>query len=533
MTKNEEFEIEITDMTDEGLGVGKHNGFTWFIKDSIVGDTVLCGVTKLKKNYGFARVIRIIKPSADRKEAPCPIARQCGGCQIQQMSYEAQLRLKSAKVRNALIRIGGFDPEHIDEILDPIVPSEKQFRYRNKAQFPIGRDKEGNICAGFYAGRTHSIIPCGDCLLGAEENRLILDTVMDWMRRYHIEPYDEKGLKGMVRHVLIRKSSLGGFMVCLVINKDRLPKAEELKTMLRSSLEASGIRLESLSWSPNTEATNVIMGKSFETIYGEGYIEDSIRIRENVPDIKEKVKEVCLPGKLPEERAYEAADVSAEEEGSEIRFRISPLSFYQVNPGQMERLYAGALEFAELSGRETVWDLYCGIGTISLFLAKKAGFVYGVEIVPQAIKDARANAALNHMNNTEFFVGKAEEVLPRWYAEHAKEKTLEDIPSKAAVSEGTMAATPYDCSKRTASGIHPDVIVVDPPRKGCDEACLETMVKMQPRRIVYVSCNPATLARDLKYLTEQGYELKKARPYDMFPQSVHVETVVLLSKVQK
>ena len=473
MTKNEEFEIEITDMTDEGLGVGKHNGFTWFIKDSIVGDTVLCGVTKLKKNYGFARVIRIIKPSADRREAPCPIARQCGGCQIQQMSYEAQLRLKSAKVRNALIRIGGFAPEHIDEILEPIVPSEKQFRYRNKAQFPIGRDKEGNICAGFYAGRTHSIIPCKDCLLGAEENGLILDTVMDWMKRYHIEPYDERSLKGIVRHVLIRKSSLGGFMVCLVINKDRLPKAEELKAMLLSSLEASVIRLESLSWSPNTEATNVIMGKSFETIYGESYIEDCIRIRENAQD-------------------------------SEIRFRISPLSFYQVNPGQMERLYAGALEFAELCGRETVWDLYCGIGTISLFLAKKAGFVYGVEIVPQAIEDARSNAALNHMDNTEFFVGKAEEVLPAWYEKHAKD-------------EGGMA--------------HPDVIVVDPPRKGCDEACLETMVKMQPRRIVYVSCNPSTLARDLKYLTEQGYELKKARPYDMFPQSVHVETVVLLQKV--
>ena len=501
MTKNEEFEIEITDMTDEGLGVGKHNGFTWFIKDSIVGDTVLCGVTKLKKNYGFARVIRIIKPSADRREAPCPIARQCGGCQIQQMSYEAQLRLKSAKVRNALIRIGGFAPEHIDEILEPIVPSEKQFRYRNKAQFPIGRDKEGNICAGFYAGRTHSIIPCKDCLLGAEENGLILDTVMDWMKRYHIEPYDERSLKGIVRHVLIRKSSLGGFMVCLVINKDRLPKAEELKAMLLSSLEASGIRLESLSWSPNTEATNVIMGKSFETIYGESYIEDCIRIREYIPDMEKEGKEGSLSGELPGAWAYEAEDVSASEEGSEIRFRISPLSFYQVNPGQMERLYAGALEFAGLNGRETVWDLYCGIGTISLFLAKKAGFVYGVEIVPQAIEDARSNAALNHMDNTEFFVGKAEEVLPRWYAEHAEENA--------------------------------DVIVVDPPRKGCDEACLETMIKMQPKRIVYVSCNPATLARDLKYLTEQGYELKKARPYDMFPQSVHVECVVLMSKVKE
>ena len=491
MKKNDEFEIEITDMTDEGLGVGKKDGFTLFVKDSIVGDTVLCGVTKLKKNYGFARTISIIKPSPDRVKPVCPIARQCGGCQLQQMSYEAQLSLKEFKVRNALIRIGGFGTEIIDDVLEPIVPSPRQLRYRNKAQYPIGRDREGRIIAGFYAGHTHSIIAGEDCLLGSEHNRDILDAVISWMERCAIEPYDERSHKGLIRHVLIRKSIRGDFMVCLVINGRSLPKKEELIDTILSVCTKAGIRLQSLSFSSNTEITNVIMGDSVKTIYGEDFIEDSIRISKD--------------------RDTKNGDVKEEDE---ISFRLSPLSFYQVNPLQMEQLYAGALEFAGLNGTETVWDLYCGIGTISLFLAKQAGFVYGVEIVPQAIEDAKANARRNGIANTEFFVGKAEEVLPRWYAEHTKEKASRDATQEAAI----------------VAGAHPDVIVVDPPRKGCDEACLETMVKMQPKRIVYVSCNPATLARDLKYLTEHGYELKKARPYDMFPQSVHCECVVKLER---
>ena len=469
MQKNDEFEIKITDMTDEGLGIGKHEGFTWFIKDSIVGDTVLCGVTKIKKTYGFARVIRIIEPSADRTEAPCPIARACGGCQIQQMSYDAQLRLKSGKVRNVLTRLGGFSEEEVDRIMEPIVPSDDIFRYRNKAQFPIGRDREGHIVAGFYAGRTHSIIPASDCLLGAEENKIILDSVIGWMKSFGVEPYDEKSLKGTVRHVLIRKSRASGdMMVCLVINSKKLPREKELVEALAECCEGAGIRLMSLSYSPNLRDTNVIMGDEYITIYGDPYLEDSIRL----PD------------------------------GEKIGFRLSPLSFYQVNPGQMEKLYAGALEFAELSGNETVWDLYCGIGTISLFLAKKAGYVYGVEIVPQAIEDARENALRNGIANAEFFTGKAEEVLPHWYEVHAADKDR---------------------------GARPDVMVVDPPRKGCDEACLETMVKMQPRCIVYVSCNPATLARDLRYLCSQGYRLTRVRPYDLFPQSVHVEVVIQMT----
>ena len=472
MKKNDEFEVTVTDMTDEGLGVGRHEGFTWFIKDSIVGDTVLCGVTKLKKTYGYARVIRVISPSKDRIAPPCPVARQCGGCQIQQMSYEAQLRLKEGKVRNALMRLGGFSQEAVDQVLEPIVSSEKQFRYRNKAQFPIGRDRAGRLSAGFYAGRTHDMIPCEDCLLGAEENRLILQAILGWMEELRLEPYDERTGKGLVRHVLIRRSrARGSFMVCLVINSDRLPGERELVARLHELSGRDGISIDSLSFSSNLRNTNVIMGDSYVTIDGTPYIEDTIR----------------LPGG---------------EDG--ISFRISPLSFYQVNPEQMERLYAGALEFAGLTGRETVWDLYCGIGTISLFLARSAAKVYGVEIVPQAIEDARDNALRNGIANAEFYTGKTEEVLPRWYEEH----------------RGSGSA-----------GLAPDVIVVDPPRKGCDEACLETMVAMAPDRIVYVSCNPATLARDLRYLCDHGYELRRARPYDLFPQSVHCEVAIQMRRM--
>ncbi len=449
MKKNDQFTVSIEDMSEDGAGIGKTEGYTWFVKDAVIGDVVEAGVTKMKKNYGFARLVKILEPSPYRVEPRCPVARQCGGCQLQAMSYEEQLRFKEKKIRNNLSRLGGIPADQIP--MEPIMGMENPWRYRNKAQFPFGKNKNGEIITGFYAGRTHDIIEQEDCLLGVEENKEILEIIRNFMKEYKIEPYDEKNHSGLVRHALIRKAfATGELMVCLVINGRSLPAAGELAKRLQA---VPG--MTSISCSVNQEKTNVIMGREIVNIWGPGYITDRI---------------------------------------GEVTYRISPLSFYQVNPAQTKKLYDTALEFAGLKGGETVWDLYCGIGTISLFLAQKAGKVCGVEIVPQSIEDARENARLNHMENVEFFVGKAEEVLPEQYEKNH---------------------------------IRADVIVVDPPRKGCDEKCLETIVKMQPERLVYVSCDSATLGRDVKYLRENGYELKRVRGCDMFGNGVHVETVAL------
>ena len=452
MIKNELFTVEITDMSEDGSGIGKTDGYTWFIKDAVIGDTVEARAMKMKKSYGYARLMRILEPSAHRVEPRCPVARQCGGCQIQAMEYEEQLRFKERKVLNHLMRIGGFSREEIPML--PIMGMEHPWRYRNKAQFPFGKDKNGRIITGFYAGRTHTIVEQEDCLLGAEVNRDILRVIKNYMEEFHIEPYDEENHRGLVRHALIRVGfKTGEIMVCLVINGDALPHGEAFVERLRA---IPG--MTSISFNVNKEKTNVILGRKVVDLYGPGNITDYI---------------------------------------GEVRYRISPLSFYQVNPVQTEKLYGTALEYAGLTGGETVWDLYCGIGTISLFLAQKAGKVYGVEIVPQAIEDARMNAKLNGFENVEFFVGKAEEVLPEQYEKNQ---------------------------------VYADVIVVDPPRKGCDEKCLETIVKMGPERVVYVSCDSATLARDLRVLAGKGYRMEKVRCCDMFGQSGHVESVVLIQK---
>ena len=451
MEKNQEFTVSIEDMSEDGAGIGKLDGYIWFIKDAVIGDVVRARAMKMKKNYGFARLMEILTPSAARVEPRCPVARQCGGCQLQAMSYEEQLKFKERKVKNHLLRIGKFREDEIHML--PIMGMEEPWRYRNKAQFPFGMDKNGNIVAGFYAGRTHDIIECGDCLLGVEENKDILDIIKGFMRDHNIRPYDETAHKGLVRHALIRKGFHSGeLMVCLVINGKDIPLKEQLVEEL---CRIKG--MASISYSINQEKTNVIMGKEIVNLYGPGYITDNI---------------------------------------GNVTYQISPLSFYQVNPVQTEKLYGTALEYAGLTGNETVWDLYCGIGTISLFLAQNAKKVYGVEIVPQAIEDARRNAALNHITNAEFFTGKAEEVLPEQYAKNK---------------------------------VYADVIVVDPPRKGCDQVCLDTILKMDPKRVVYVSCDSSTLARDLRYLADGGYEVEKVRCCDMFGQSCHVETVVLLS----
>jgi len=479
LKKNDLVNLTIEDMSAEGEGIGKLDGFTFFVKDAIIGDSIVGRVTKLKKSYGYARLEEIVKPSEYRVEAPCAFHKQCGGCQIQAMDYEKQLQFKQNKVFNNLVRIGGFSEDFIQSVMEPIVGMENPFRYRNKAQFPIGKRKvctqDGNeaweIIAGFYAGRTHHIIANTECLLGVTENQEILEKFLAYMRDNKVSAYDEETCKGLVRHLLIRKGFASGeIMVCVVINGDKLP-AEDALILAMSGIEG----VVSLSVSINKENTNVIMGKTIRPLWGKDKIRDTIRI---------------LNGE----------DFSAS--GDSVEFAISPLSFYQVNPVQTEKLYSLALSYANLTGKETVWDLYCGIGTISLFLAKRALKVYGVEIVADAIYDARENAINNGISNAEFFVGKAEEVLPDFY-----EKEV------AAGQDATA-----------------DVIVVDPPRKGCDAMCLETILKMKPKRVVYVSCDSATLARDLKILCEGGYELKKVRAVDQFAHTTHVETVVLLSQ---
>ena len=454
MQKNDELILKIEDMGVDGAGIGKSDGMTFFVKDAVIGDVVRAKIIKLKKTYGYARLMELLEASADRVEPNCPYYRQCGGCQIQALSYEKQLEFKENKVRNNLERIGGFTKIP----MEPIVGMDEPYHYRNKAQFPVGTDKEGHIVTGFYAGRTHTIIPNRDCALGLPVNREILDIVIDFMEKYHISTYDEKTGKGLVRHVLIRCGfSSQEKMVCLIINGKSLPHGEKLVEALR---KIDG--MTSISLNCNTERTNVILGHKTIVLWGQEYITDQI---------------------------------------GDISYEISPVSFYQVNPVQTEKLYGLALEYADLHGEETVWDLYCGIGTISLFLAQKAKQVYGVEIIPQAIENAKRNAVKNGIENAEFFVGKSEEVLPEFYEKEA--------------AAGRKA--------------HADVIVVDPPRKGCDEKLLDTIVKMAPDRVVYVSCDSATLARDLKILCEQGYELKRVRAVDQFCHTVHTETVVLLS----
>ena len=477
-SKNDIVTVKIEDIGTEGEGIGKLEGFTLFVKDAVMGDVVEARLVKVKKNYAYARLEKVLTPSPLRVEPVCPYHKQCGGCQIQAMSYEAQLQFKENKVKNNLVRIGGFDQLFIESVMEPVVGMEQPWHYRNKAQFPVGTDKDGRIITGFYAGRTHSIIANTDCALGVEENEPILQKVLAYMQSEKVPAYDEMTGQGLVRHILIRKGFTSGeIMVCLVINGKSLPKEDKLVSTLR---EIPGMTSIWLNY--NTKNTNVIMGTEGRVLWGQNTITDVIH-RRSIEEINSGKD--CL--------RYD----SKENAPQGITFAISPLSFYQVNPIQTEKLYSLALEYAGLTGEETVWDLYCGIGTISLFMAQRAKAVHGVEIVPQAIEDARKNAERNHIENAAFYVGKAEEVLPRLYEEEH---------------------------------IFADVICVDPPRKGCDEACLNTIIKMAPKRIVYVSCDSATLARDLKYLCENGYEIKKVRAVDQFGQTVHTETVVLLSK---
>ncbi len=469
LEKNKEYEITIEDIGNDGEGIGHIDGMAVFVKDTVPGDVARIKIVKAKKNYAYGRLMEIVTASSDRVEPICPHARQCGGCTIMQVRYDRQLEWKQSKVMNCLKRIGGM--EEIEEKMEPIIGMEPPaLRYRNKAQFPVRRDKDGNLVIGFYAGRTHHVIDTDVCYLQATVNDEIIRKFRIFMEQYRVEPYDEEQHRGLVRHILTRVGKkTGEVMACVILN------GKELVGKIASPIGAKSVNVEqelvqslkdipgmtSISLNINEEKTNRILGSTCRTIWGSDTITDYI---------------------------------------GTVRYQISPLSFYQVNPEQTEKLYGKALEYADLHGDEMVWDLYCGIGTISLFLAQKARKVKGVEIIPEAIEDAKKNARMNGITNVEFYVGKAEEVLPKQYEQ---------------------------------TGEFADVIVVDPPRKGCDEVAISTMVKMQPNRIVYVSCDPATLARDVKMLVAAGYEVKKVCAVDQFGHSGHVETVVLMSRKDK
>lgn len=453
LKKNDQVEITIDDIGAEGEGIGKYQGYTLFVKDTVMGDIALVQVTKTGKSYGYARLVKLLKTSEFRAAPRCPIAAKCGGCQLQHVDYQKQLEYKENKARNCLTRIGGFTNIPIE----PIIGMEEPYYYRNKSQFPVGKNKDGSISIGFYASRTHAIINTEHCYIGSKVNDDILRVIRVWIEKNKIEPYNEESHKGLLRHILTRVGySTGEIMVCLVINGTSIPCRDEL---IRELTKIQGMK--SISLNINKEKTNIILGDKVIPLWGEPYITDRI---------------------------------------GEIKYQISPLSFYQVNPVQTKKLYDLALGYANLHGNEVVWDLYCGIGTISLFLAQKAKQVYGVEIVLQAIEDAKTNARINGITNAEFYVGAAEEVLPRTYRDEK---------------------------------IHADVIVVDPPRKGCEQSLLDTILEMSPKRVVYVSCDPATLARDLKYLCDQDYKLEKVRAVDQFGHSIHVETVALLCRIIK
>ena len=462
MKKNDLTEVKIEDFTRDGEGIGHIDGYTLFVKDAVIGDTVLARITRPKKTCAYARVEKVLIPSKARVTAPCPVARRCGGCRFQEYDYAAQLAWKRRYVADTLRKLGGLK----DVEVRPVIGMEEPFRYRNKTQYPIGfvkgPDGQSRIGAGFYAGRTHSIIEVRDCLLTRRENAVILEEFLTFLCEYGIAPYDEATGRGLVRHLLIREGfSTGEILVCPVINGRKLPHADALvERLLRAEP-----RIRSICLNQNESRGNVILGEGIVPLYGEPFITD------------------VLGG---------------------LAFRISPRSFYQVNPVQTEKLYAEALRAAALTGTETVYDLYCGIGTISLFLARAAGAVYGVEIVPDAIRDAKENASRNGVRNAHFYTGAAEELIVRGYF-------------KPGVS----------CPPA-------DVVVLDPPRKGCDAALIDAVLAMAPKRIVYVSCDPATLARDLARFAAGGvrgaYQVESVQPVDMFGQSTHTETVVSLTR---
>lgn len=450
--KNKEYTIEITAVSSDGNGVGHIDGYAVFVPQTVRGDFVTAEIVKVKSRYANGTLKNIITPSPKRSIPPCGIYEKCGGCQLMHMDYEEQLFEKENIVKNSLMRIGGFSGFEFENIC----PMEKPERYRNKMVFPVGEDKNGNPVCGFYAPKSHDVIPAEDCMTGCSENKEIIQAVMKYMKENGVCAYNEKSGKGSIRGIFTRKSfATGEIMVVIVTSGDQLIKSDRLVEGLSAVKGVSSVILN-----VNKKRTNLALGDKNIVLYGTDTITDTI----------------CG-----------------------IEFKISPHSFFQINPVMTEKLYSKVMEYADLSGNESVMDIYCGIGTISLCAAKSAKEVVGIEIVEQAIEDAKVNAEINGIKNVRFFADCAENIVPQLVKNDEK----------------------------------PDVVILDPPRKGSDEKTLSAIAKAQPSKIVYVSCNPATLARDLKFLAQNGYELKKAQPFDMFPHTMHVESVVLMSRVDK
>ena len=570
--KNDLVALEITDLTEEGQGVGKKDGLVFFVRDSVMGDVVEARILKVKKNYAYAKVEKLLEVSLYRITPLCPVAGKCGGCQLQHLSYEKELAWKEDRIAQSLIRIAGIPEEEVRGKGEGILGGKTE-RYRNKAQYPVQNGKElhveteqigensaldrkektakncivdgkreGNINSmsvvrkelsslkmGFYGFHSHRIIETEDCLINSEENPLILNCIKEWAREYQISGYEEETGKGLLRHIFLRRGfSTGEILLCLVLNGKSLPHGKELWEKLQGlslRAEAGGLQSEAdIPCGMDVQSgvdvrcgvdvhcgTDIPYGMDVQSKVNDHCWKNGT-VQGRIVGLSMNINEGSGNAILGKETHCLYGKDSIEDKIGELSFSISVPSFYQVNPVQTEKIYGKALEYAALTGEETVWDCYCGIGTISLFLAQKAKQVYGLEIVPEAIENAKKNAEKNGLHNTEFYVGAAEEVLPKWVEEQKRE----------------LSAKGADCS----IGDMVDVVSLDPPRKGCDEACLSAVLELSPKRIVYVSCDPGSLARDMKYLREGGYELEKWVGIDNFPRTGHVECIALIQRVK-
>ena len=532
--KNDLVALKITDLTEEGQGVGKCDGLVFFVKGSVMGDVVEAKILKVKKNYAYAKVEKLLEASPFRVTPLCPVAGKCGGCQLQHLSYEKELAWKEDRIAQSLIRIAGIPEEEVHAKGEGILGGKTE-RYRNKAQYPVQNGKgireektagggapvknkkesENEqesyepLCMGFYGFHSHRIIETKDCLINSAENPLILRCIKNWAREYQIPGYEEETGKGLLRHIFLRKGfSTGEILICLVLNGKSLPHGKELWERLQGlSLNDEEGSLQSradMQCDMDTQSRAELHCGVETQSEDDGHCGLNKKVQEKIVGLCININEARGNAILGRETRCLYGKDSIEDKIGELSFSISVPSFYQVNPVQTEKIYGKALEYAALTGEETVWDCYCGIGTISLFLAQKAKQVYGLEIVPEAIENAKENAEKNGLQNAEFFVGAAEEVLPKWVEEQKREG--KDV--------GNLV----------------DVVSLDPPRKGCDKACLSAALELSPKRIVYVSCDPGSLARDMKYLREGGYTLEKWVGIDNFPRTGHVETVALLQK---
>lgn len=434
LNKNEEYIVDIVDQGIDGEGIARINGFTVFIDGAIKGEKVKVAVIKVLSSFGYARLLEILKKSESRVDSDCSAFKRCGGCSLRHIKYEKTLEIKTDMVKNCLIKALGFEPK-----VNQCIGMNNPMNYRNKLQYPVGINKDGKPVMGVYAKRTHEIVETSNCLIQDEESSKIANDILSLMQKYEIEPYNEAQRSGTVRHIIIRKGKkTNEIMVNIVTNTNEMKNSTNLTKELKEKYK----NIKTIVQNINSKNTNVILGDTTRVLYGSGYIEDYL---------------------------------------GDFKFKISPLSFYQVNPTQTEVLYNKAVEYAKLSGGETIFDLYCGIGTIGIFASKKVKKIYGIEVIPQAIENAKENANLNNAENCEFFAGEVEKILPE-----------------------------------LVQRCEADVVFIDPPRKGCDKKVLDTLLEVKPKKIVYISCNPATLARDIAVLQEK-YELVEVQPVDMFP----------------